>query len=189
MIPTWILVVTCIAIALICLGIGTNASMKTTGRSSKLALKFGFFMAISHFCFYYIGIFATKLFLDLNYGMKNAVIVVIMLTMAVKTLWNVFSYKPENNFYVISKMPIILYLSFANGLNGLLVGIALTLSGALHLNTALLISLGAFLGSFTGAGFSPHIASIINRTKPATISAILFLILAIFYFLRYSGKI
>lgn len=187
--PTWILVSVCAAIMLICLGVGANASMKTAERSPQLALKFGLFMALSHFCFYYIGIFACKLFLDLSFSMKNAIIVVVMLTMTVKTIWNAFSYKAEDNFFVISKTPIILYLSLASGLNALLMGIALTLSGAIFLQTASLISLGAFLGAFSGAGFSPRVAATISRLKPAIVSAAIFLALTIFFFLRFLGKV
>lgn len=189
MIPTWILVSICAAIMLICLGVGANASIKTADRSPQLALKFGFFMALAHFAFYYIGVFACKLFIDLTFSMRNAIIVVVMLTMTVKTIWNVFSYKAEDNFFVISKTPIMLYLSLASGLNALLMGIAMTLSGAAILQSALLVSLGAFLGAFSGAGFSPRVASVITRLKPAIVSALIFLGLTIFYFLRFRGKI
>lgn len=187
--PLWISVVTCLALLFITLGVGANGSLKTPDKTSAMALKFGFFMAVSHFCFYYIGIWITQFLFSLVGAMRLGVVSILMLTMAVKTFWNVFSYKAEDNYYNLAKNSIQLYLSLAAGLNGLLCGIALTLSGATHLSTAGLIALGAFVGAFSGAGFSPHVASIITRIRPAVVGGVLFLILAVFYLLRYRSMV
>jgi hypothetical protein len=186
MMPILMIVLVSLSVLFITLGTGANAAFKTPNNSSTIAMKFAFFMAVSYFCFYYIGVWVSGFLIDLMSeakAMLKVTTAILFFAVAVKTIWNLFSYKAEDNVYNLSKTVIQLMLCIAGGFNALLLSIALTLSVAPHLKTALMVTLGAFIGSFSGAGLSEYSAQLVTKLRPAFIGGVILLVLAgIVYF-------
>jgi len=191
MIPLSMIVTASISVLFITLGTGANAAFKTTDNSSAIAMKFACFMAVSYFCFYYIGAWITKYLLDMMPAQEMRIIAssILFFAVAVKTIWNVFSYKSEDNVYNLSKTSIQVLLSIAGGFNALLVSVALTFFLASKfaqvpvLKTALIITLGAFAGSMSGAKLSENAAKIVTKLRPALLGGVILLALAVYLFI------
>ena len=186
MIPLSMIVTASISVLFITLGTGANAAFKTTDNSSAIAMKFACFMAVSYFCFYYIGAWITKYLLDMMPAQEMRIIAssILFFAVAVKTIWNVFSYKSEDNVYNLSKTSIQLLLCIAGGFNALLVSVALTLAGAPILKTALIVTLGAFAGSMSGSGLSAYSAKIVTKLRPALLGGVILLAVAVYLFVK-----
>ncbi|MDR2972615.1 MAG: hypothetical protein LBU83_11930 [Bacteroidales bacterium] len=195
MIPAiWIIVAVSLSALFITLGTGANAAFKTPNNSSTIAVKFAFFMAVSYFSFYYIGTWITGYLLNMMpkemWRMTSAI---LLFAVAVKTVWNVFSYKSEDNVYNLSKTIIQLMLSVAGGFNALLLSMGLTLfqvgtgftfTRNLILRTALIVILGAFIGTVSGAGLSINSAKTVTKLRPAIVGGMIMLALAVYLFVR-----
>jgi putative Mn2+ efflux pump MntP len=183
----WIIVAVNLSVLFITLGTGANAAFKTPKNSSVIALKFALFMAVSYFCFYCIGAWITKYLIDLMINYKEMWILtaaLLFFAVAVKTIWNVFSYKAEDNVYNLSKTLIQILLCIVAGFNSLLLSIALTLSKAPVLKTALIITLGAFAGSMSGARLSALSAKTVTKLRPALLGGGILLALAVYLFIK-----
>ena len=181
----WMIVAASLAVLFITLGTGANAAFKTPNNTSTIAMKFAFFMAVSYFCFYYIGVWVSRYLLDMMSDareMWQITAAILFFAVAVKTIWNVFSYKAEDNVYNLSKTVIQLMLCLASGFNALLLSIALTFSGAPHLRTALIVTLGAFAGSMSGAGLSENPAKMVTKLRPALLGGVILLAVAGYLF-------
>ena len=189
MTPIMIIVAVSLSALFITLGTGANAAFKTPKKTSVIAIKFAFFMAVSYFCFFYIGAWVTQYLLGMMpQDMWFLTASILFFAIAVKTVWNVFSYKPEDNIYNLSKTFIQLMLSIAGGFNALLLSIALLLSlSALTLSvpilqTALFITLGAFAGAMSGARLSVDAAKSVTKLRLAIVGAVIMLALAVYFF-------
>jgi len=179
MMPLWMIVAASLSALLITLGTGANAAFKTPNNTSTIAMKFAFFMAVSYFFFYYIGAWITGFLLDMMpREMWKITSAILFFAVAVKTIWNVFSYKAEDNVYNLSKTVIQLMLCIASGFNALLLSIALTLSGTPILRTALIVTLGAFAGTMSGAGLSENPAKMVTKLRPALVGGVILLVVA-----------
>ena len=191
MTPILIIVAVSLSALFITLGTGANAAFTTPKNSSAIAMKFAFFMAVSYFCFYYIGVWISKFLLGMMTGeMLVLTAAILFFTVAVKTVWNVFSYKAEDNAYNLAKTAIQLLLCIAGGFNALLLSVGLTLFQATMfanvptLKTALIVTLGAFTGSMSGAKLSVETAKTVTKLRPAIIGAAVMLALAVYLFVR-----
>jgi putative Mn2+ efflux pump MntP len=189
MTPILIIVAVSLSALFITLGTGANAAFTTPKNSSAIAMKFAFFMSVSYFCFYYIGVWISKFLLGTMTGeMLVLTSAALFFTVAVKTVWNVFSYKVEDNAYNLSKTAIQLLLSVAGGFNALLLSIGLTLFQAtmfanipaLVLKTALIVTLGAFTGTMSGAKLSVETAKKVTKPRPDIIGTAVMLVLAVY---------
>jgi len=195
MTPMMIIIAVSLSALFITLGTGANAAFKTPQKTSVIAIKFAFFMAVSYFCFFYIGAWITQYLLGMmSDSMWLITASFLFLAIAVKTIWNVFTYKPEDNVYNLSKTFIQLMLSIAGGFNALLLSIALLLSLAALaysspdpvsipiLEIALLTTLGAFAGAMSGAKLSVDAAKLVTKLRPALVGAAIVLVLAVYFF-------
>jgi uncharacterized membrane protein YfcA len=189
----WIIVVASLSTLFITLGTSANAAFRTPNNSSAIAMKFAFFMAISYFCFYCIGAWITGHLSEMLEGMWRTTASILFFAIAVKTIWNAFSYKSEDNAYNLSKTVIQILLCIAGGFNALLISIGLTvfqlstgfaLSRGLILKTALIVILGAFIGSMCGANLSVNSAKTVIRLRPAVIGGVIMLTLAMYLFVK-----
>lgn len=178
----------CFALAFIAFGIGANASFKTKKRVTLNQMQFTLLMAVFNFCFYYLGVWASRLFLNLV-TIHYMIVALLMLVLCIKTVLNNRQYKAEDNFYDLTIMPVKIMLSAAAGINSFLCGIAMTLGGFEHLKTALLTSVFVFIGALLGAGLSPKKAQQVTKWRPAFIGSVLFLVVGIFFVLKHFGKV
>ncbi|MDD4847301.1 MAG: manganese efflux pump [Bacteroidales bacterium] len=176
------------AMAFIALGIGANAAFKTKERITLYQMQFALFMAVFNFCFYYIGIWASRLLMDLL-SIRYIIVAMIMFILCIKTILNHYQYKAEDNYYNLNRLPIKIVLAAAAGINSFLCGIALTLGNYEHLKSALLSSVLVFIGSLLGAGLPPKKALIVSKWHPAFIGSFLFLAIGIIFVLKHFGKI
>lgn len=176
------------ALFFIAFEIGTNAAMKTKQYVPLYIIQFSLFMAVANFCFYYLGIWASKLFFNLI-TIRYIITALIMYLLCAKTIINVRHYKVQDNFYDLSLFPIRIMLSVAAGINSFLAGIALTIGGFEHLKTAMLTSTMVFIGTLLGARFKKNTAQKIIKLRPSLIGSLLFLAIAIIYTLKHFGKI
>jgi len=184
-IEIWIIVAVSLSALFITLGTGANAAFMTPKNSSVIALKFASFMAVSYFGFYCIGAWVTQFLLEwLPPDMWILTSAALFFAVAVKTIWNVFSYKAEDNVYNLSKTAIHLLLCFAAGFNALLLSISLTLINAPLIKTALILTLGAFTGALSGTRLSADTAKSVTKLRPALLGGGILLALAVYLFLK-----
>lgn len=176
-----------LCLMLIALNIGSNASLKTKNNNASFQMQFALFMAIANFCFYYLGVWSTKL-VDNFLEIKDLIIAFLMLMLCVKTAINSFSYKKEDNFYNISVFPVRMMLAIASGINSFFCGIAMNLGGFNDLKTTLLTSLTVFSGAFLGSSLQKSALKIL-KLRLELFGSALFLLVGILYLLKYFGKI
>lgn len=188
MILNIILFSVCFALLFIDFSIGANASLKTKEHITLYNMQFALFMAVFNFCFYYLGVWASGLILHLV-TIRYILVAMLMLLLCIKTIINNYKYKAEDNFYNLSSMPVKIMLSAAAGINSLICGIAMTMSGFEHLKTALLTSVFVFIGALLGSGLKPKAAIKITKFRPALIGSGLFLIICIIFSLKHFGLI
>ena len=183
----WIIVAVSLAVLFITLGTSANVAFKSPNTSLVVAIKFAFFMAVSYFCFYCIGVWMTGFLLNIIPSkMWSIAASILFFAVAVKIAWNVFSRKSENHAYNLSKTVVQFMFSIIGGFNALIISAGLTFfqistgflfTRNLILKTALIVILGAFVGSMIGAGLSAETAKKVNKLRPAILGGVMMLAL------------